>query len=270
VTRLVRGAAKEGEIVWNPGATWDATPLDRVDAVVHLAGANIASARWSGLVKQRIQASRVQATERLCQALAGLRSPPRVFVCASAVGIYGDRGDERLTEESPLGIGFLADVGREWEQATAPASQAGIRVVNLRFGIVLSPRGGALSKMLLPFQLGAGGRVGSGRQFWSWISIDDAAGAIHHAILTESLSGPVNVVAPEPVSNREFTRVLGKVLRRPTVLPLPAFAARAGLGEMANELLLASTRVEPRVLQQSGYEFRQPTLESALKHVLGR
>lgn len=270
VTRLVRGVANEGEVNWDPQGSFDAAPLDGVDAVIHLAGVNIASARWSGWVKARIRASRVRGTEVLCQALARLTAPPKVLVCASASGIYGDRGDERLTERSAPGTGFLADVGKEWEQATLPAAQAGIRVVHLRFGMVLSPRAGALSKLLPPFQMGGGGRIGSGRQFWSWISIDDAIGAIHHALMTESLAGPVNAVAPAALTNAEFTRALGTIINRPTILPLPAFAIRLGLGEMADELLLASARVEPLALQQSGYEFRQPTLESALRHVLGR
>ena len=199
-----------------------------------------------------------------------MKTPPKVLVCASAVGFYSDRDDEVLTEDSAAGSGFLANVARDWEAATQPARDAGIRVVNLRFGVILSPKDGALAKMLLPFKLGAGGRVGSGRQFWSWISIDDAAGAIHHAVLTDSLSGPVNAVAPKPVTNREFTKTLGRVLVRPTIVPMPAFAARLALGEMADELLLASIRVEPNELIKSGYDFRQPTLESALRHLLGK
>jgi uncharacterized protein (TIGR01777 family) len=192
-----------------------------------------------------------------------------VLICASAIGFYGDRGDEIMTEESTAGSGFLAELAQEWEAATAPAREAGIRVVNLRFGVILSPRGGALAKMLLPFQLGMGGRVGSGRQYWSWIAVDDAVGAIHHALMTDSLRGPVNAVTPHPVTNTEFTKTLGRVLGRPTLAPMPAFAARLALGEMADELLLASTRVEPKQFVQSGYEFRQPTLEVALRHLLG-
>jgi uncharacterized protein (TIGR01777 family) len=271
VIKLVRRPAGDSTVTWDPEAeSFDASSLDGVDAVVHLAGENIAAARWSPKVKDRIRDSRVQGTRVLCEGLARMKTPPKVLVCASAVGFYGDRDDEVLTEDSAAGSGFLADVAQDWEAATQPARDAVIRVVNLRFGVVLSPKDGALAKMLLPFKLGAGGRVGSGRQYWSWISIDDAAGAIHHAVLTDSLSGPVNAVAPKPVTNTEFTKTLGRVLGRPAIVPMPAFAARLALGEMADELLLASIRVEPRQLIESGYDFRQPTLESALRHLLGK
>jgi uncharacterized protein (TIGR01777 family) len=271
VTRLVRREAKAGEVTWNPKAdTFDASPLDGIDAIVHLAGENIAASRWNARVKQRLRDSRVAATRVLCEGLARMATPPKVLVCASAIGYYGDRGDEELDEDSKPGSSFLADLVRDWEAATKPAAEAGIRVVNLRFGVILSPQDGALSKMLLPFKLGGGGRVGSGKQYWSWISIDDAAGAVHHAIMNEGLSGPVNAVAPTPVTNLEFTKTLGRVLRRPTILPMPAFAARLALGEMADELLLASSRVDAKRLVQSGYDFRQPTLEAALRHLLGR
>jgi uncharacterized protein (TIGR01777 family) len=212
----------------------------------------------------------VDGTRNLCDVLARLPHPPKVLVCASAIGLYGNRGAEIQTEESASGTGFLADVCREWEAATEPASRADIRVVNLRFGMVLSPAGGALQKMLLPFRLGMGGRIGDGRQFTSWIALDDAVGAIHHALCQESVRGPVNAVAPEPVSNAEFTRTLARVLRRPTLLPVPAFAARLVFGEMADALLLAGARVIPARLQGSGYRFRFPDLESALRHLLGR
>ena len=270
VTKLVRREAAEGEATWDPEGEFDAAALDGIDAVVHLAGENIAASRWSEKVKDKIRSSRVQGTRVLCEGLAKMQNPPKVLVCASAIGFYGDRCDEELNEESANGTGFLADVAQEWEAATQPARDAGIRVVNLRFGVILSPKDGALAKMLLPFKLGGGGRVGSGKQYWSWISIDDAAGAVHHALMTDSLSGPVNAVAPNPVTNGEFTKTLGRVLNRPTILPLPAFAARLALGEMADALLLASIRVEPKELRRSGYEFRQPTLESALRHLLGR
>ena len=271
VTKLIRSDAGESDIEWDPQAdTFDAKALDGVDAVVHLAGENIAAARWSEKVKERIRSSRVHGTRVLCEGLAKMQKPPKVLVCASAIGFYGDRSDEIMTEESVAGAGFLAELAQEWEAATAPAREAGIRGVNFRFGVILSPRGGALAKMLLPFKLGMGGRVGSGRQYWSWISIDDAAGAIHHALLTSSLRGPVNAVAPNPVTNIEFTKALGQVLRRLTIVPMPAFAARLAFGAMADELLLASTRVEPKQLVQSGYEFRQPTLGAALRHLLGR
>lgn len=271
VTKLVRRPAGDSAVTWDPQAeSFDASSLDGVDAVVHLAGENIAAARWSPKVKARIRESRVQGTRVLCEGLARMKTPPKVLVCASAVGFYGDRDDEVLTEDSAAGSGFLANVARDWEAATQPARDAGIRVVNLRFGVILSPKDGALAKMLLPFKLGAGGRVGSGRQYWSWISIDDAAGAIHHALMTDSLSGPVNAVAQNPVTNAEFTKTLGRVLVRPTIVPMPAFAARLALGEMADQLLLASIRVEPRQLIESGYDFRQPTLESAIRHLLGK
>lgn len=269
VTRLVRRAAAPGEAVWDPAQGIDPAALETIDAVVHLAGENIAAARWSAAVKQRIRESRVRGTRVLCEALAKSPGAVKVLVCASAIGFYGHRGDEELTEESAAGTGFLAEVVRDWEAATGPARAAGIRVVNLRFGVILSSQGGALAKMLLPFKLGAGGCVGTGRQYWSWISIDDAAGAIVYSLMTGSLSGPVNAVAPRPATNREFTKTLGRVLRRPTFLPMPAFAARLALGEMADDLLLASTRVVPWQLDRAGYAFRHPALEAALRHVLG-
>ena len=256
----------EGMIAWNPpGGALDAGRLAGFDAVVHLAGENIGS-RWTAARKQEIRSSRVDGTRLLCERLAS--APPQVLVCASAIGYYGDRGDEVLTEESAPGQGFLAEVCREWEAATEPARQRGIRVVNLRIGVVLSPEGGALPKMLTPFKLGMGGRVGSGHQYWSWVALDDVAGAIHHALLTESLSGPVNATAPNPVTNTEFTKVLGRVLGRPTVFPLPAAAARLMLGEAADELLLGSARILPKRLQESGYRFSHPDLESALRGML--
>lgn len=271
VTRLVRSDAGEGEVLWDPHAdSFDASPLDGVDAVVHLAGKNIASSRWTARTKQQMRDSRVAATRTLSEGLANMSAPPKVLVCASAIGYYSERGDELLTEESSPGSSFLAELVKDWELATEPALAAGIRVVNLRFGVILSPKDGALAKMLLPFKLCAGGRVGSGRQYWSWVSIDDAIGAAHHALMTEDLSGPVNVVAPNPATNYEFTKTLGRVLRRPTIIPMPAFAAKLALGEMADELLLASCRVDASYLVNSGYEFRQPTLEAALRHLLGR
>jgi len=271
VTALVRGEASEGEVSWDPQAdSFDASSLDGVDAVVHLAGENIAGRRWTDAMKQRIRDSRVDGTRVLCEGLARMKSPPKVLVAASAIGFYGNRGDGLLDESSQPGEGFLSEVCEEWEAATQPAKDAGIRVVNLRIGVVLSPKGGALAKMLTPFKLGAGGIVGNGRQFWSWISIDDVAGAIHHALMTDSLSGPVNAVAPNASTNREFTKTLGRVLSRPTILPMPGFAAKLALGEMAKDLLLSSTRVEPKKLLESGYNFRQPTLEQSLRHLLGK
>lgn len=256
---------------WNP-ATGEilhvaGTP---VDAVVHLAGESLASQRWSERHKARIRDSRLEATRRLCEALVRLPQPPRTLVCASAVGYYGDRGDELLDEQSPAGRGFLADVCRRWEEATQAAARAGIRVVLLRLGIVLSPRGGALAQMLRPFRWGAGGPLGAGTQYWSWISVDDAAGAILHALMHAELRGPVNLVAPTPVTNAQFTRTLARVLGRPAWLPVPAPLLRLTLGELADALLLSSARVQPAQLQRSGYRFRHPELESALRHLLGR
>jgi hypothetical protein len=272
VTRLVRGAAAgPDEAIWDPGkGLTEPLRVDGVDAVVHLAGENIAAGRWTPARKAEIRRSRVEGTRSLCDALIRLPQPPKVLVTASAIGFYGDRGAQALTEESEPGKGFLSDVCREWEAATEPASRGGIRVVNLRFGMILSAAGGALRKMLLPFTLGMGGRVGSGEQFTSWIALDDAIGAIHHALCEESVRGPVNAVAPAPVSNAEFTRTLARVLRRPALVPLPAFAARLLFGEMADALLLGGARVMPARLQASGYRFRFPDLESALRHLLGR
>jgi uncharacterized protein (TIGR01777 family) len=273
VTRLVRSKprAAEAYALWDPEAgTIDASSLEGLDAVVHLAGESIAAGRWTAARKARILESRVKGTNLLTGTLAGLSQPPKVLVSASAVGFYGDRGEEVLREESSSGSGFLAEVCRQWEAATAPAAQVGIRVVHLRFGMILSAKGGALQKLLLPFRFGLGGRLGSGRQFMSWVALDDIVGAIHHALTTEELQGPVNAVSPTAVRNAEFTRTLGRVLRRPAVFPLPAFAARLAFGQMADELLLASQRVEPARLLASSYQFRFPELEAALKHLLGK
>ncbi|GIX49643.1 MAG: hypothetical protein KatS3mg131_3854 [Candidatus Tectimicrobiota bacterium] len=272
VTRLVRTTPPpEGAVAWNPDyGELEASALEGLDAVVHLAGENIARGRWTPEKKARIRDSRVHGTRLLCETLARLERPPQVLVSASAIGYYGNRGDELLREESPPGDDFLAQVCRDWEAATAPAAARGIRVVNLRLGVVLSPRGGALAQMLTPFRLGLGGVVGTGRQYISWIAIDDVVEIIHFCLLTESLKGPVNAVAPQPVTNAEFTRTLGRVLRRPTLLPLPAAVARLLFGEMADALLLASTRVEPARLLASGYRFRYPELEGALRHLLGK
>jgi uncharacterized protein (TIGR01777 family) len=242
--------------------------LEGFDAVVHLAGESIAEGRWTEAKRGRIRDSRVQGTRVLADTLARLIHPPKVFLCASAVGFYGSRGDEELDEESPAGSGFLSDVCREWESACRPAVEAGIRVVNLRLGMVLSTRGGALAKMLPIFRLGLGGRLASGRQYVSWITLDDVVEAIQFVMATDSLEGPVNAVAPGAVTNREFTRVLGRVLRRPAILPAPAFALRCVLGQMAQELLLASTRALPRRLLEAGFAFRDPDLEGALGRVV--
>jgi hypothetical protein len=243
--------------------------LQGVDAAVHLAGESIAQ-RWTPERKAKILKSRARGTRLLSESFARLTQPPCVFLCASAIGYYGDRGEEVLTEDSPSGVGFLAEVCRGWEAACAAAVQKGIRVVNLRMGIVLSAAGGVLPRMLLPFRMGLGGRIGSGRQYMSWIALDELVGVIIHALTCDILAGPVNAVAPHPVTNLEFTRTLGRVLRRPTVLSVPAFAARLALGEMADSLLLASARVEPARLAASGYAFRYPELEGALRHLLGK
>jgi len=269
VVRARRSAGQMGDVAWNPElglverAQWEGH-----DAVVHLAGENIAAGRWSAEQKARIRASRVEGTRRLCEGLSRLERPPRVLACASAIGFYGNRGDAVLDESSPAGSGFLPEVCQQWEAAAEPARQAGIRVVHLRFGIVLSARGGALARMLPAFRLGLGGRMGNGRQWMSWIGLDDAVGGILHVLGTEGVQGPVNMVSPQPVTNRDFTRTLGRVLRRPTWLALPAMALRLALGEMAEELLLASTRVVPRVLNETGYRFVHGDLETALRALL--
>ena len=271
VARLVRSRRGGGEaqVLWDPQAgTIDSASLEGLDAVVHLAGESIAGGRWTAARKARILESRVKGTSLLAETLAGLRERPKVLVSASAVGYYGDRGEEALREENASGSGFLAGVCRQWEAAAAPAAQSGIRVVHPRFAMILSTAGGALQRLLLPFRLGLGGRLGSGRQFMSWIALDDAVGAICHALTHDDLQGPVNTASPTPVRNREFTTTLGRVLRRPTVFPLPAFAARLAFGQMADELLLASQRVEPAKLLAGGYQFGFPDLESALRHLL--
>lgn len=271
--RLVRSRAASGEseIAWDPAAgTIDATRLEGVDAVVNLSGESLAQWPWTAARKRRMVESRVRSTRFLAETLAALSRKPRVFISASAVGYYGNRGDTRLTEASPAGTGFLAGLCRAWEEAAEPATRAGVRVVTPRIGMVLTASGGALAALLLPFRLGLGGNLGSGRQYMSWIALDDLIGAIVHALTRDTLAGAVNAVAPQPASNAEFTRALGRVLRRPTALPFPAFAARLLLGEMAEELLLSSARVEPTRLLATGYTFRHPDLEGALRSALGR
>jgi uncharacterized protein (TIGR01777 family) len=273
VTRLVRPQSRviTGTVVWDPEAgRLDPVALEGFDAVVHLAGENVAAGRWNAERKARIRDSRVNGTRLLCEALAKVARPPRVLVSASATGYYGSRGEEVLTEASPPGTGFLAEVCRDWEAATAPAAERGIRVVRLRIGVVLSPRGGALARMLLPFRLGLGGRLGDGRQYLSWVAIEDVTAVIGLVANAEGVSGPVNVVAPGPVTNYEFTKTLGRVLRRPTVMPMPVFGAHLAFGEMADELLLSSQRVEPQALRKAEYAFRFPELEGALRYQLGR
>ena len=272
VYRLVRSSAPNkaaGEIVWNPEqGTIDAASLEGIEAVIHLAGENIAEGRWTDEKKQRIRESRVKGTRLLSETLAQLKSKPQALISASAIGFYGDRGDEVLTEQSASGSDFLSEVCREWELSTQPAAQSGIRVVNLRFGIILSALGGALKKMLTPFKLGIGGKVGSGEQYMSWVALDDAVGVILYALETESLRGPVNVVAPRPVTNLEFTKALGSVLSRPTIFAVPKFAARLAFGEMADALLLSSIRVEPLRLKEAGYQFKYPELSATMHHII--
>lgn len=266
VVRIGRGEGSDAR--WDPASgTLDDGALDGVGAVVHLAGASIAQ-RWTPAWKREIEESRVQGTRLIAERCARLATPPAVLVSGSAIGIYGSRGDEWLDERSTAGDDFLAGVAQAWEEATRPAEEAGIRVVHLRTGIVLHPRGGALRKMLLPFQLGVGGRLGDGRQWMSWISREDLVRAIVHAIETPTIRGAVNAVAPEPVTNRTFTETLARILRRPALIPAPAFALRAALGEMAEGTVLASQRVRPTVLQASGFEFRHPSLASALRFEL--
>ncbi len=272
VTRLVRRRASgPGEVRWDPaGGTVDASALEGHDAVVNLAGASLGDRRWTAEYKAVIRNSRVQSTDLLARTLAALDRPPKVLASGAAVGFYGNRGDEELTETSGPGTGFLADVVREWEAATAPAAQAGIRVVTLRSGVVLSPEGGSLKRQLLPFRAGIGGRLGSGRQWLAWISLDDEVGAIRHLLTAHDVAGPVNVTAPGPVTNAEFTRSLGRALRRPTVLPTPTAALWVLFGrEMVAEMLLTSHRVLPAVLTASGYSFRHPAVDAALTELLG-
>ncbi|MDA1274928.1 MAG: TIGR01777 family oxidoreductase [Verrucomicrobia bacterium] len=271
VVRLVRREL-HGSVdtcFWDPsGNILKVSDVEGFDSVVHLAGENLASRRWSKFGMAVIRESRVGSTRLLCTRLAELEHPPKVLISASAIGIYGSRGDEVLTEESPIGEGFLAELGQAWEDAARPAIEAGIRVVFPRFGIVLSARGGALKKMLPPFRFGMGGPLGNGRQFWSWIAIDDAISALCHLLSRDVLRGPVNLVAPQPVSNSEFTRTLGNVLSRPAVIPVPPFILRLALGRMADEALLSSSRVVPSVLKKSGFSFLYPELRSAFQSCL--
>jgi uncharacterized protein (TIGR01777 family) len=271
VLRLVRGAAKsEDEIAWDPAAgTIDAAKLEGVYGVVHLSGENVGEGRWTSAKKRAIEESRTKSTALLARTIAGLARKPEVFVSASAIGLYGNRGDEPLDESSARGTGFLADVCDAWEAATAPAKAAGIRTVLARLGVVLSAKGGALAKLLPVFKLGAGGPVGGGRQVMSWIALDDVVYAMLHVLATPSLEGPVNFVAPEPATNAEFGSTLGRVLHRPSFMPTPAFAIELAFGEMGRETVLASQRVEPKRLLGSGFAFEFPSLEGALRAELG-
>jgi uncharacterized protein len=268
VKRLVRGrVTAPDQLSWNPGEALAPESVSGFDAVIHLAGESIAT-RWTEAKKRSIFDSRVPATQSLAAALSKAPQRPRVFICASAIGYYGDRGDEILREDSPSGGGFVGEVCRQWEVAAQSAANAGIRTVQLRTGIVLSAKGGALAKMLPPFRMGVGGNVGNGRQWMSWIDLEDEVGAIQHLLTVDSIHGPVNLVSPNPVRNAEFTKTLASVLHRPAIFPVPAFAARLAFGQMADELLLASQRVLPTKLTSSGYEFQRADLRSALEGIL--
>lgn len=275
VLRLVRGRTEFPDaatnVAWDPVAgTIEAAKLEGVDAVVHLSGRSIGAARWSEREKRELVESRTRTTALLAETVAGLTDGPRVLLSGSAIGIYGDRGDEELTELSDRGDGFLADLCVAWESAADPARDAGVRVATLRTGLVLAPKGGFLSRPVLLFKLGLGGRIGSGRQWWSWISIDDEVGAIRF-LLEHDVSGPVNLTAPGAVTNAEFTRVLGRVLGRPTLFPVPRVAGRLALGaELADEVVFTGQRVVPAALTTAGYQFEHPSLEPALRAVLGR
>ena len=272
IFRLVRHYPNtENEIEWSPDRySIQLARIEGFDAVVNLAGESIAEGRWTDEKKRRIRESRVKGTKLLGDALANLTKPPKTFICASAIGYYGNRGDETLTESSAPGDDFLAEVCVEWEKATALATEKGIRVVNARFGVILDAHGGALAKMLPPFRMGIGGKIGSGKQWMSWIALDDVVGALKFALANETLRGPVNFVAPKPVTNAEFTKTLGKVLSRPTLFPIPTFGVRLLFGEMADALLLSSQRVEPKRLKETAYQFQFSHLNEALREVLNR
>ena len=271
VVRLVRREHDFGspEVEWYPDqGRIDAQHLEGIDAVVHLAGDNIATGRWTGQKKRTIRESRVQGTTLLSDTLASLSRPPSVFISASAIGFYGNRGDETLTEKSAPGNDFLAKVCIDWETATKSAAEKGIRTTHARFGVILDAREGALAKMLPPFRAGIGGKIGSGKQWMSWIALADVIGGLKFLLDAKSIAGPVNFVAPDPVTNAQFTSTLGRVISRPTIFPMPAFAARLAFGEMADALLLSSQRVDPAVLEDNGFMFSWPTLEPALKQIL--
>ena len=269
VVRLVRGtASSEDQISWDPSVPIAPQTVSGFDAVIHLAGEGIFG-RWTAAKKSKIRDSRVVGTFNLASALAQAEDKPKVFVCGSAIGYYGNRGDETLREESAPGTGFLAEVCQDWEEATTPAVQADIRTAHVRIGIVLSPKGGALGAMLPPFKVGLGGRTGNGQQWMSWIDVRDMVGAIHHILKNDLIQGPVNLVAPKPVRNTEFATTLASVLSRPAILPLPAFAVKLAFGEMGEELLLGSQKVEASKLISSGYPFRYRELRASLKAILG-
>jgi uncharacterized protein len=272
VERLVRagslpGSTDEERIQWDPSQPISPDVVSGFDAVIHLAGESVLG-RWTEKKKARIRNSRIPATSNLARALAQAKAKPHAFLSASAIGYYGNRGDEILREESPFGTGFAADLARDWEDATKPAVSAGIRTAQMRIGVILAKAGGALTQMLPPFKLGLGGRVGSGKQWMSWIDLQDIVGAIQHIVGTDSVSGPVNLVAPKPVQNFEFSETLASTLHRPALFPAPAFAMRLAFGDMADELLLASQRVEPKRLLSSGYQFRFSEVRASVQHIL--
>ena len=269
--RLLRKEFVKGLPFWDPeNGVIDLGDVTGIDAVVHLAGYSIANGRWNERKKALILDSRVRGTKLLAKFFAESAHKPHVIVSASAVGIYGERGEDIVDESSELGKGFLVDVGRQWEKSTAPAAKAGIRVVNIRLGVVLSASGGALNKMLLPFKMGLGGVIGSGKQYMSWVSIDDVVKMIQYVMANDSMRGPVNLVSPNPVSNYEFTKTLGRTLHRPTVFRMPGFVACLAFGEMARELLLTSTRAIPKKLMDTGYQFRHSELEETFRYLLGK
>ncbi len=271
IMRLVRRKPSEpGDIQWDPavGSLADSSPLEGLSGAIHLSGANVAGKRWTPEYRREIEASRVDSTRALATLLAGLKNPPQVLLVASATGIYGNRGNEVLTEDSAPGSGFLADVCRAWEEAARPAKAAGMRVIHLRFGVVLSGGEGALGKMAPLFRLGLGGRLGNGRQWISWIAIADVVAAVRFVLRAANVVGAVNLTSPIPVTNAEFTRAMGRALHRPALLPAPAFALRLALGQMADETLLSSARVMPKRLLEAGFRFTQPTIENALAAAL--
>lgn len=272
VLRLVRGEPRNsGEVRWDPAAgVLGATALAGCDAVVNLSGENVADGTWSAARKKRILSSRVDSTRTLVQAMSSMQQPPKALISASAIGYYGNRGDEVLTESASLGSGFLAEVCRDWEAEAMRATDAGVRVVCARLGVVLTSQGGALAKMLTPFRLGLGGPLGSGDQYMSWITLNDVVRALRWCISREDIHGPVNLVAPDAVTNREFTQTLAHELRRPAVIPAPAFALRLALGQMADEMLLSSARVSPAVLHAGHFDFEFPKLDEALHALLHR
>lgn len=271
VRRLVRGDGAKDSIAWDPAAgRLDAAALNGADAVIHLSGESVASGRWTPARKQAIRDSRIKSTTLLASAMTAIDDPPKTWLCASAIGWYGDRGGQWLDEDAAPGKGFLADLCTEWEAATRPAADAGVRVVNVRFGVVLSPDGGAFKQMMTAFKMGVGGVMGSGDQYMSWITLDDAIRAIVYALENPFINGAVNLTSPNPVTNRELTKALGAALHRPTIVPMPAFLARSVFGEMADEMFLASARVRSKKLLDAGFAFEAHDFTQALHGLLSK